>query len=138
MCRGGGAAGLSHLGGLQLKCLHSLERNSEKQGCGPREEGLHGSCVTSLRVTCLLPITHPSVWRCHLPHVPVPHHGRQPPADPGADGRERAVLARAPAVCEAPTGRRCGQVRPCGEAARLPISPGSSAPSFQEALRCGE
>lgn len=78
-----------------------------------------------------------SIWWRHLPHVPVPHHRRQPPADPGADGRERALPARTPAVREAPSGGRCGQVRP-GRVADHPPGPRHMPLPFWKALeRCG-
>lgn len=77
-------------------------------------EGGHGS-LHPLTAACLSRL---SVWWCHLPHVPLPDHRGQPPADPGADGRKRAVPARAAAVCEAPAGGGRSQVRPRAPAVR--------------------
>lgn len=81
------------------------------------------------------PLSYLSVRRRHLPHVPVPHHRRQPPADPGADGGECTLPACTPAVREAPAGGRCGQVRP-GGVADHPSGPCHLPFSFWKALRC--
>lgn len=51
-----------------------------------------------------------SVWWRHVANIPVPHHWRQPPADPGADGRERALPAYPPPVCQTAAGGRRRQV----------------------------
>lgn len=49
-----------------------------------------------------------SVWGRHVANVPVPHHGRKPPSDPGADGGECALPAHSSTVCQtAAGGRRC-------------------------------
>lgn len=73
---------------------------------------LAGLYHSSSHTASVFSTTHFSVRRCHLPHVPLPHHRWEPPADPGADGRECPFLARAPPVCEAPARGRCSQVRP--------------------------
>lgn len=53
-----------------------------------------------------------SVWGCDVANLPVPHHGRQPPSHPGADGGEHTLAAYSSAVCQtAARGRRC-QVMP--------------------------
>lgn len=45
-----------------------------------------------------------SVRRHDVQDVPPPHHRREPPAGPGADGRERPVAERPPTVCQAAAG----------------------------------
>lgn len=51
-----------------------------------------------------------SVWGRDVADVPLPHHRWQPPADPGADGRERALPAHPSTVRQTATGGRCCQV----------------------------
>lgn len=45
-----------------------------------------------------------SVWRHHVQDVPLPHHRREPPEGPGADGGERAVTQHSPTVRQAAAG----------------------------------
>lgn len=58
-----------------------------------------------------------SLWRRHVANLPLPHHGWQPPADPGADGGERALPAHPPPVCQTAAGGRRRQV-PSGNCQR--------------------
>ncbi len=51
-----------------------------------------------------------SVWGRHVANVPVPHHGRKPPSDPGADGGECALPAYSSTVCQTAAGGRRRQV----------------------------
>lgn len=121
-CPRGGAFSLVTWWVLCLNVLIPLRWTVRQLGGVSTAEGLqrriHMAAAASSH-TASVPPTHLSVWWCHLPHVPVPDHRRQPPADSGADGRERALPARAPAVREAPARGRCGQVRPATQQAHI-------------------
>lgn len=115
------AAGLA-LGGLSSRCglrayWFSWE-NRAVESLRPKEEQCRWPAAVHPQPVFLH--SHLSVWWCHLPHVPLPNHRWQPPPDPGADGRERALPACASAVREATAGRRRSQVRPSGWALPTP------------------